>query len=1066
MDIRTLQYWHKLEHFYPYVLQEQNSKNIQTYLVSRENNFPSIQHPDIPQGKVLRYYSVYLGIFSVDPALAALEEGICQGMAFRDSGNDTSCFCMFRLKPDGTFMPDSFQISSFPWAIHRVRDGKINMDHWEDDFLQFQKEIFAYLDNHKEPFDYEGFLNLRNLFAEKINWKIAFCSSWMRIDMVSGNTKELLENSSSQPSAQNEDEIENEIEAENDDTDEAIKKNNLLNSFFVRDLERVMDAISADDSQCGKPLQSYLEHKSHNTIDIEKDMEMAFALMSPSNLPLGRWPSDYGARLMQQMDVNAFLSRDARFSQPLFSVNGPPGTGKTTLLKDIIAAIITDRAEQLMSLDMPDDAFVKKPIGRITYNSYDNCIWKLRPNFTQHGILIASSNNGAVENITHGLPALAEIPKKYQNAENRFFAEISDLIFGEGKTWGLNSAALGKRSNCTKFANAWWPLDKNHVGYNFRQVLGATSRNPDMEEWLNAKKQFQKKKEEVRCEFIRIDAIYKKAESLRELRLQIARLNEKLEKEKQSLVNCQKNYDAAASAVQKEKNLLEQLNNQIEEIRNATSLLWLKSIVMPNNPVVIQFKKLCKKRDQLLAYKLPQLRECQESCRTDLDNCRQKIRDSELILSESSRKCGVLEKELEDFRVETHSPFRVDEYFVAGDTTEQNKSSPWGYERLNELREQLFLSALELHRIFVLNSRCMKENLDGYSKVLRGWMCSSQAKAYTAPLLQSFFLMVPVISTTFASVGTFLRHIPAGEIAYLFIDEAGQAVPQAAAGAIWRSRKVIAVGDPLQIEPVVTLHDRVIELLGQYYEQDSILRDKYTSTQTMCDLANRIGGRRSLLEDDDLWVGAPLVVHSRCQQPVFEIANRIAYSNKMIFDSREKEGAVCSWLKVCGSAEEGHYVPAQAEAALPYVIEAFRQYAQEKNEEHRYPSLFVITPFRSVRAGVARYIKRTLPNALSQRGIRVEKKCIRDWSNDCIGTIHTFQGKEANTVILCLGVDSGGKGTGAVDWAGERPNILNVAVTRSKHKLYIIGDPNIWCRKSYFKAAREVCDSFSNAQFR
>lgn len=35
-----------------------------------------------------------------------------------------SCFCMFRLNPDGTFIPDSFQISSFPWAIHRVRDGK------------------------------------------------------------------------------------------------------------------------------------------------------------------------------------------------------------------------------------------------------------------------------------------------------------------------------------------------------------------------------------------------------------------------------------------------------------------------------------------------------------------------------------------------------------------------------------------------------------------------------------------------------------------------------------------------------------------------------------------------------------------------------------------------------------------------------------------------------------------------------------------------------------------------------------------------------------------------------
>ena len=53
--------------------------------------------------------------------------------------------------------------------------------------------------------------------------------------------------------------------------------------------------------------------------------------------------------------------------------------------------------------------------------------------------------------------------------------------------------------------------------------------------------------------------------------------------------------------------------------------------------------------------------------------------------------------------------------------------------------------------------------------------------------------------------------IPKDFIDYLFIDEAGQAVPQSAVGALYRSKSVVAVGDPIQIEPVVTLESHLID---------------------------------------------------------------------------------------------------------------------------------------------------------------------------------------------------------------------------------------------------------------
>ena len=40
---------------------------------------------------------------------------------FCDEIDEKSCFCKFRLNADGRFDETSFKISSFPWAINRVK---------------------------------------------------------------------------------------------------------------------------------------------------------------------------------------------------------------------------------------------------------------------------------------------------------------------------------------------------------------------------------------------------------------------------------------------------------------------------------------------------------------------------------------------------------------------------------------------------------------------------------------------------------------------------------------------------------------------------------------------------------------------------------------------------------------------------------------------------------------------------------------------------------------------------------------------------------------------------------
>lgn len=404
-------------------------------------------------------------------------------------------------------------------------------------------------------------------------------------------------------------------------------------------------------------------------------------------------------------------------------------------------------------------------------------------------------------------------------------------------------------------------------------------------------------------------------------------------------------------------------------------------------------------------------------------------------------------------------------------STKAQLRNPWFSDHYNREREKLFLYALQMTKEFILSSKNCRENLKHLHCLWSGSYGDNRAVKFkdedlqncTAAAYETLFMLIPVVSSTFSSVQKLFENVQEEDIiGTLIVDEAGQASPHMAIGALCRARKAIIVGDPKQVEPIVT-DDQ--DLLRQTYT-DEIFKpyaDKTNSVQRFADIMNPYG---TYLENDQgvsEWVGCPLLVHRRCISPMYDISNDISYNHIMKQQTAnpkpEKESTFVEsksqWINISGNeaGKKKHFVKEQGDKVIEMLETAF-----SKNPA---PDLFIISPFATVVSGITDYIKQYVSNCQAtgtESSLLENRQSLVSWLNQKIGTVHRFQGKEAAEVIFLLGCDTSSEATPAIRWVNN--NIVNVAATRAKYRLYVIGDSQAWKQSKCVNRAKEIMDQF------
>lgn len=504
----------------------------------------------------------------------------------------------------------------------------------------------------------------------------------------------------------------------------------------------------------------------------------------------------------------------------IIGVNGPPGTGKTTLLRDIVVGCILDRATAMCGFNKPQDAFSKTGEKLAFGSNAFLHFYKLHASLKGHEIVVASSNNKAVENVSKELP-LKEANGRHEQIA--YFRSISDLIANpkrvgyfeaEGnipsdpvETWGLIAAALGKSSNRGAFQQGfWWNEDGGFLTYLkaarginvMREIKDertgeiidrvmpsvVVNERPSTNEadaaaaWLKARTAFLKLKETIDAEIASIEEMRRDIQALKGAITELQRaeqrrpsLNEAVEEAHEIAESCQREHEKAKSQIEQDKIMLDShlAGRPGFFSRLFATAAWKswRSTLQKLSATLQQSVLRAQETDGAL-----------ELARAEWSNTESQLQQLD---QEISNKCQAVSK-LKATEAEARNRMGdrvVDERFFEREHEAIHLTAPWLPDEVHRLREDLFTAALTVHKTFIDASASRLQHNLGLlmSGMVAGAFQSSAHRELLPDLWSSLFMVVPTVSTTFASVRTMFGDLPPESIGWLLVDEAGQAVP-------------------------------------------------------------------------------------------------------------------------------------------------------------------------------------------------------------------------------------------------------------------------------------------------
>ncbi len=256
------------------------------------------------------------------------------------------------------------------------------------------------------------------------------------------------------------------------------------------------------------------------------------------------------------------------------------------------------------------------------------------------------------------------------------------------------------------------------------------------------------------------------------------------------------------------------------------------------------------------------------------------------------------------------------------------------------------------------------------------------------------------------------------------LDEASQCDIPSSIPLLFRAKRMMIIGDDKQLTHISIIPERK----DKNYFDDSDVNLDWDAYSYVKQSLFKIADRQYSLNDKRTLI---LKNHYRCHPEIINFSNREFYGESLDIltdtDKFKAENPGISWLNLKGNGKRvgagNIYNLIEATKSAEIMAEIIQKYGNSL-------SYGIISPFRKQTAIIREKVLKILTDKSTDELNNIDL---------IVGTAHAFQGDEKDVVVFSP-VISQGMPEGTINFVNENINLLNVAVTRAKQKLIIVGD--------------------------